>query len=310
LGFTIIGTGRQRTIFDLTSVTPPGGTGLIQISDSHPSPNQFFGNISNVGFLGNTPGPVLQIGDNGLTQIFNSLDFEQIWISNLDTSSSAIGAKLNYVINSRFDIVCNCSGHGSALELNQVQGCELSGLYGTADTGIYFTNGNNFGNLFKSVETTSVGICIVNDSTTTGANLFSGGVYSYSDFLISNSAGNNWISIVSPNIGGGTVVDPSNYQWISIKGVDLSSTPSVPATTVPATNLTGNPMLVQIWVASGNTADITNTNIYAGYRSRNINITQEISASTGGATVWLDPGDAITLTYTGANVEWLWRCVL
>lgn len=313
-GFLLLGDGKQKTIFDVTGVSPPAGQGQFHITDTHASPNAFYPAMRDLGVKGNIAGPVFQIGDNSLTMPFNAGDFRQLWISNLSSSASAEAMRLNWFLNSNVDAIANCDGNGSSLVLRQAQFNLFTGSFSTADNGVYFTDAYNFGNVFAAVDIENVDLCVKNDSANTGINLFKGGTFVYNNHLASNSSGSNFIVFDAfnngPNGGAGAPVDPSNYQWIVFKGVDLTTTPSVPATTTGQLNGYGCPVIVELWIPSGQSAAVSNINVSAAFRSRNVDLEVTLTNGVASSTVWLDPGDTITLTYTGSGLDWLWRAVL
>jgi hypothetical protein len=301
-GLRIVGASAGHTVLDGSAL----GTPVLRIFGGGGTPtnqtNCFYGGLYDFQVIGNTAGPVLDIGTANFADAINSYEIKNLNVKNVSSSSAAIGTRINYLVSSKVDnLVTNCAGAGDALQLNQAALTTfLSGSYSTATRGVHITNGFNFGCTFKGADIENTAICVVQDTTHAQYNKFECGSFVWSQFGIRSSAGGTGgltIDRVNPGssgLYGGTFLDPNNVVGVRILGnYGDGSTPPVPASGTPVRNVTGQAQTVTLWANPGTLQAVT------------INGTQTMQVNNGitSMTVQLRPGYTITLTGTAS---WVW----
>lgn len=214
-GINIKGVGRRGTI--LVS-TYSGGVPFLLTGG-----NAFFHTLGDIGFEGSYAGPILQIGKNDFSDAFNSCDFTGINVNNSSTNAASEGARLNYVLQSRVDIVSNCAGTGragtgtapgagAAIVLRQVQFSSLSLAGGNANIALKLTAGYNFGNTFGALDLEEANVGLQIENAQTSRNQFVGGQI-LGNYCINNTAGSsNVLQGVNLSFyGGGAFINGSNF---------------------------------------------------------------------------------------------------
>jgi hypothetical protein len=306
-GLWITGASAGHTIIDGSGLGAPvlrifGGGGTVQNQT-----NCFYGGLRDFQVLGNTVGPVLDIGTANFADAINSYEIKNLNIKNQNTGAAAVGTRINYLVSSKVDnLVTNCAGKGDALQLNQ---CALttflSGSYSTADNGIHITNGYTFGCAFKGADVENTAVCIVQDSSHAQYNTFEGGSFVWSKFAVSSSAGGTGaLTMDRVNLGtqglytkgGAQALDPNNIVNVRFLGnYGDGSTPDMPPSGTAVRNVTGQAQIVTFW---GNGTDL---------KSVTINGAQTMSSDTGltSFTIQLRPGYTISWAGTGTP-SWVW----
>jgi hypothetical protein len=223
----IKGSGRRNTILKSTysAGVPFLWTGA----------NTFYSHVSGIGLEGsNATGPILQIGKNDYSDAFNSCNFVEICVNNSSLNDNAEGTRLNYVLQSKIDIVSNVGGtgrpgqatapgHGKANVIRQACFNEIKLAGGQANVGLYLTNGYTFGNTFIGSDMEEVYTAVKIDSANATRNVFLGGQFIGTN-CIDATAGNNNVFLV-PNLSpyaGGSVFNGSNNVGIKVV-TDISS---------------------------------------------------------------------------------------
>lgn len=297
-GFKIRGQGMGRTILDFSAVTSGVPLKFSSTTDWYRMA------LEGVQIVGATAAALVQIGDNAFGDPLNNLKMRDVVILNSKLDNAAIALKLNYVVNSTFDnVIANAyadglgTNRGTALECNQVEFCTfVNGSFGNARYGIHFTNGVSHGNTFLTPDIENVDNCIRHTQAASGGQTFVNGQYSlYAQkaFYATSGLSRGTFEVLSPNYDSeANLLDATNYAGIVIRGGQAGiTTPSLPASTVTATNTTGRIVEVVVW--GGTVTAIT----VAGF---GMGLTQ------GTVTVW--PGETVAVTYSVAPT-WAWRLV-
>lgn len=289
LGIVVRGDGWRRTIiqFDNTVASPN-----MKIGASGATTGAFYAIFQDFGVVGTVAGTVLQFGDTSFSDALNSCRFN-LNVINASTSASAVAVEINFVLQSEFDLIANCSGHGTAIRIRQMQGCKVFGGAGNADVGVYMTAGSSYANDFGPLDLevlTSTGLKI--DSGNVFGNTFTGPWMSQMAYAVDASAGfNNVIQGGSASAITTSFFNGSNYVGIIRRDpqVSLVTTPTLPATGVSFTNPYGE--VVQVSLFGGPITSVTVGGV-----------------AVAPPTFTVNPGDAVVVSYTGGT-SWTWRAM-
>lgn len=302
-GFTIEGAGLQKTTINVATTLASGNTALYWIHSGNAP--QYDKVIKGLSIWGGFDGTVLTIGNNPVTDTFETSLFERFSVINSfagGTVSEAV--RLNFVLGCtflgcRFGCYANGSGtnYGTALRLRQaVFNTFLNTDYGNAIRGIDFTDFGSYGNIFIGGGSEN---CNWNVSIRSGLatrNSWKGGRFSlWTQFAITATGGSdNSFENIAYNNGAGpaTVLDTVNFGGVVLSDGRTVTSPAVPASTVPVTNTTGKTVSVRI---GGGAYTVVTINSFGMSK-----------ASNGDWTSWvLPPGQTIAITYTSAPL-WSW----
>ncbi|KAE8756099.1 hypothetical protein FSO04_30820 [Paraburkholderia madseniana] len=202
-GATFVGDGAAQSVFDLSSVTT---SPAWLMTDTTGSDACFYGTFKDIGFIGDVPGPLLQIGNEDYSDAFNEFEIK-VQVKNNNTTESACGTELNGLYNCSAFLVSNCHGHGDALRIRQTQFSHIFGSSGNADTAIHLTGGYSYGNTFISHDCEVVNTCVVIDEQNVSQNTWIGG-----QFVWSNGSG--------PAVAAINATNGNNNRFV---GINLAS---------------------------------------------------------------------------------------
>lgn len=294
----IFGAGSGRTILNFPNVTSGIAFQLRCNTDWYDL------SMSDMSITGSFPGVLLCIGNNDYSDPLNVANFTNIIVLNLSNNAAAEAIRLNYVVNSNFIGVrgnCYANGagvnEGTALRSRQAEFCTFTnGSYGNAEYGVRFTDGFSFGNVFLGTDHENVDYCVSTDSSNSGNNTFIGGQFSLwtvAAFKRTGSLTTNAIIVINGNYSNGAspapIIDATDFGKIRLIDGRFISTPTLPASNVTTTNITGKKVLVTFW---GGTISKITVNGFA------------IGVTSGSVVV--EQGQTVSLTYTGSPA-WLWQ---
>jgi hypothetical protein len=294
----LMGTVTTNPNFLLTNTTVPGGAGQYDM---------FYPVMKYFGITGNVNGSVFQMGQfiTGDTHPdpINEAEIDMA-VSNGHTAGSASAAKLRFVLNGDIRLVCNVSGTGFALILHEALFNTIQGSFSAlSGTGILMNTSFNYGNVFNNVDIENVATCLNISNANVTNNTFVGGQWNYQTVGITATLGASNL-ILNPNILPSTMSGASLNTFINTAtGIIVKSnngpvpaTPSITGSPFTTSNTRGQ--TVQVFITGGTVSAIsvdgTSTGLTAGGSFNN------------GATVILNPGSFITLTYSGSP-SWSWR---
>ncbi len=197
-GLTLIGSGRQLTIVDVSACTASPQWGLFNSGGA-----DFYVTMCDIGITGATTGTVFQVGKSDYSDAFNTPAFVRM---NVNNTAPVAGAAVGFgqVIDGYVDIVANCSGQasGAALLLGRAQSCDFFGSAGNAAIGVHFDGSYNFGNNFFGVDIEAVGVIFQSDDVDAHDNNFFGGQFVWSQHLaVMNQAAGDFV-LSKPNLSG------------------------------------------------------------------------------------------------------------
>jgi len=308
-GIKITGNGMANCGLDLTGVA---ASPAYQAYSS--SGDCFFSTFRDYGIKGNFDGTTAVFGDPTLTTAMNSCIVECIDVKNNSSGASADAAEFAWFLNGKVYVILNCGGKTarSALRLNQAQFTKFAGSFANSGISVDFAAGFIFGNDFDAVDMEGCNYCIGVESANTGVNVFTGGTAVFDVALANQTAAHGYRCIVlngtnyGPNSGGLPFFAAGSIKTgIMLKGLDLSVTPSMPASGVAVQNDQGNDMYVNVWDAVGHFGTgITSGTITNADTSVNV-----VQFQAGGGSCVLRSGDSLTLVYS-STPSWIWRGVL
>ncbi|MFP4904646.1 hypothetical protein ACLFKT_37125, partial [Paraburkholderia sp. BR14261] len=236
-GASFEGAGRNRAVFDLTTVqTAPAWFMTNTASDGA----AFDGAFKGIGIVGNCPGPVFQVGREDYVDAFNEFEFD-VGVENHNATTNACAIELNGVYNCDLFLVGNNAGYGTALRLRALQFSDLRGSFGNAERAMHLTAGYVYGNDFISLDLEVVNNCVVIDSAAATRNTWIGGQLVWSNgvgpagYGVVASAGNTNRFVGTNPASSGNVVDPANAVGIEFDGQGVGAHVSGGVTVVPVT---------------------------------------------------------------------------
>ncbi|HKR17665.1 hypothetical protein [Rhizorhapis sp.] len=245
--------------------------------------------------------PLLVIGKNDYSDPVNMMAIKNVSVENSYNGTGNEAVRLNYItggeaINLRCNSYSNGSGtnKGSALRIRQGEFLSfVGGAAGNAARGVDFTDGVSFGCTFIGQTYENSDYCFSNRSANSGAHTVMGSQFSnvatYAIYSSASLSGEPLTFIGNNYTPSGALVDPSNYSGVRIVHSRSVSTPSLPASTVAATNTTGHSVMVYIW---GGTVTAVTVDGFAFGLTSGVFIVQ--------------PGSTIAVTYSVAP-SWQWR---
>lgn len=182
-GAKIFGDGCARSIID-TRLCPVGVVPVYIHCDSTWSGDgkgdNYFLSMKDLGFWGDTAGPLLQVGRDDFRDPVNCPDFD-IHCLNFSKSGSAVAVRLNYVVGGKMRLIANTGGPGIALQCRQAGFNVFEGSFGALQgVGIAMQDGFNTGNLFNAPDIENVFCCLRIFNQQTVGNTFIAGTWSYS----------------------------------------------------------------------------------------------------------------------------------
>jgi hypothetical protein len=322
----------SQLTFDLTSVRTTGvkitgagmeKSGLILSTTSSPalkiwssSGDCFFSTFRDFGVTADLNGIALQVGDEAYGTATNSFILDGLYVKNAHTTGSPCAVEMNWVLDSDCYMITNNGGKvGDSLRLRQTQFSCFRGSYSTGNNGVHFADGFIFGNNFQAVDIENTNYAVANSSGDTGTNIFTGGTMVFDTALFNSSAVNGYRVTVfdgcnyGPNMMGATFFASGSKYNALMRGVELVTTPSVPATATQQKNDSGNAVLVNVWDSSGS-ANITRGDVINSDTSVNVKVFDALATTGSMATVILQPGDSLKVTYSGSAFSWIWRALL
>ena len=245
--------------------------------------------------------PLLVIGKNDYSDPVNMLHIKDVSVENSNNGSSNEALRLNYIAGgSAYNLRCNAYSNGSgtntgtALRIRQAEFLSfVGGAAGNAARGVDFTDGVSFGCTFIGQTYENSDYCFSNRSANSGAHTVMGSQFSnvatYAIYSSASLSGEPLTFIGNNYTPSGALVDPSNYSGVRIVHSRSVSTPSLPASTVAATNTTGHSVMVYIW---GGTVTAVTVDGFAFGLTSGVFIVQ--------------PGSTIAVTYSVVP-SWQWR---
>lgn len=301
-GCRIYGDGPNECVLDFSTVAtgvPFKWVGLT-----------FYMTFANFAVRTNINGVGFQIGQDDYSDAWNSCRFEKIIVNNNSSGSNNIACRLNYVLQSFVDIVCNSGGtgrpgqpstpgYGTAVQMRQCAFNHFILAAGNAKTALHITGGYTYGNTFTAMDIEEVDTAIKIDSVNASRNTFiNGTIVAVNVFNCTAGQANVF---QNPNIslyaGGAEVVAATGLiaEKYSQGGI---VTPTLPASGVAYQNTSGRQ--VQVFVSGGTLTGVSITKSFGG--------TSGIPGvnSTATTSLILDPMDSITLTYGATAPGWLW----
>lgn len=305
-GFCIYGDGRgdARAVIAGSALIFGGTTGVNFNIHGNTGDSLTTGRIQNLSIIGSTTGTVFQVGNSALDDAFNEIYLTGLFISNGSTAGSAVALNLNFFLNGVVDAIVNGGGYNvgtkigsgfAALDCRQCTFTSFLGSYSLSGTGIYLRDGSNYGNVFSALttEATTTNIAILNAGSTN--NTFVGGSISLATNGIVATGGSNNV-FLNTNFQAGSLTSKITGTpvglWMKTPGNKFISTPSFPASTGTVTNTQGQTALVMF-------------NSAATISFLAVNGVGVVSTASPSLTTVLNPGDTITVTYTGSP-SWQW----
>jgi len=258
-------------------------------------------------------GPLVTIGKDDLLDAFNSCRFSLI-VNNSHqpvTRDAAIALKLNYILQSNFDLVCNgggsgnplypatAPGYGIAIQMRQVVFCHGAVAGGNANVGIDIPSGSNiYGNVFTGFDLEENGTGIRNRSANTFNNTVIGVNLATFPFDSTTGFGNTLEGYATIYSGGSLYSGTNNvgWRWPQPEGATVA-TPSMPSSGVDVRNTTGRP--VTVYIGGGNFTAVTIT------KSNGAAIGLPGVTASQTLNVKLQHRDQIRITYSVAP-SWSW----
>lgn len=255
-------------------------------------------------------GYAVVLGQPDLSDAQNSMKIDHLVVNNSSTSSTAGACQFNYVLDSDIYAVCDTTGGGAGIALEQTQFSRISGAAtaaGTGGRGLVLENGYNFSNTFSGLDLEVSPTCLSITFNHNGLNTF---VSPYFDCVTAvdatASVGN---TLVNPNYGGNVV----NYGPNSV-GISVAGTGSRPRWIFPTTAAyTAAPIDDGIAVSSYNAPGATMTvtlppiaNVAAGWSmafATDNGKGMTVTAPTGDIVSGGKPVPAVTLG--AGNYEYL-----
>lgn len=292
-GVEIAGAGRQETMLNFQSVD---NKPLVRISCSGAKPrDNFYLKLRNFGVYGHAAGPVMALGLDDYSDPVNEPVLEDIWIGNGDRSPSAVGLRLNYVLNATIRSVVNCAGSGVALELRQASFSTFSGSFSNAGIGVRMGDGFTSDNVFTALDLENCSDCVVSDDERVSGNTFVGGTWSFSRHGFVDLAGARAL-VLNPGLNPVPPATPEGFVGGRGTGVRVVgttpfglTTPPVPESGVPAANRFGVQVAATVW--GGSVSAIAVNGFEYGIRE---------------GMFLLSPGD--TIHWRGSSPPlWVWR---
>ena len=312
-GITIEGNNPNSTILDFQGVPASQGIPFKWIGSS--GAQLFYLQIGGFNIRTSYDGVGFLIGQNDLSDAFNSCKFEKITVNNGSQTTNCVATQINYVLQSEIDIVSNAGGsgrpsspyspgYGTACIMRQVAFSYIIGAFGNGNKGLYLTGGYNYGNTFFGLDIEEVNYALLIDSVNTTKNNFINGTILGLNLLNCTAGNSNVLDNVNLALyTGGT----QNVSTVGLElrqpGIYAVSTPAFPASGTKVTNTTARKVYVTI-VNGAAGAAMTSTTI-----THPDNSTEGVpfgSSWTGLMNVLLLPGESITINYTG-TLAWLWR---
>jgi hypothetical protein len=296
-GLIIFGDGQHRTILDVCQVaTSPS---MILHCTTCQKDNYYL-TMRDIGIEGKIAGTVFQIGEDDFGDPVNMPRFQNVSVQNFDTTSCAIGVRMNYVVGGWFDMQINCGsggrigGNGIALILRQCGFCHFFGSYGTSEIAVQLQDGFNFGNVFNCLDMENVKVCVRINSGEARSNTFVGGQWSFSTAGIDARVGLSNM-VINPNLAPNASVTAAHFLAATVgltlqsQGIVPFSSPALPASGVTVMNETARQAKIAIW----------------GGSIQAIVINNETYPMTSGF-VTLEPMETIAITYSSPP-SWKWR---
>ena len=247
IGFTLVGAGVQRTVFKST-VTSGAAFELYSSGGTGPGPDAqraYYPKITQLSFLATTVGPTLRIGKYNFWDQQNLVRLE-IWCSNSSNDASARCIEMNSCYGCHIEFNGSVGNPGSAPYLGAAAGICLSlretnfsqffvsvgstanpvtgDIMGTA-TGVYMSDGVNYGNVFIAPDLEVVDVSVRITSADAVRNTFIGGQWAYKSYGVVATAGDNNV-FTNPNIN----TDPETPFFQS--GVNARGVSRVDATSL------------------------------------------------------------------------------
>jgi len=234
-GVKIVGAGRASSILDMRSCTVSPNA-MIYCSGSGTQHN-YYQTLEDFGIIGDIPGFVFQMGQDGFNDPVNMPVMSRISIQNFNATGASRGAKLNYICGGDFDIQVNCGsggyvgGNGIALTMRQVAFSRIFGSIGSSETAIQMQDGFNIGNHLDTLDMENVKICWRIQSGTAWNNKATAGQWSFSHCGADHQTGlSNRIEV--PNIAANAPATVANFVAASA-GLTVVSKGLIPVTTPP-----------------------------------------------------------------------------
>lgn len=312
-GVKVTGAGGRHSVLSFDPAAVVQGPALLLTCGATPG-DHFYTTLRDFGIEAECTGPAFQAGRADYGDPLNVGVLENLVVSNGSAASDAVGAQLNYVVNSRVTMTCNtggAAGQGTALELRQSAfNLFLGGSYGNARVGVHLADGYCYGNGFLSVDVEEVQRCVVLDTANARANTWVGGTFVY--------RGDHAVFVGAA--GPGQVFDNVNVAPVA-SGVDSASffagdltnvlilereggvaTPPLPASGTWLKNATGRRVLVTV-----HDGLVTEMAVRApGDAGPGGAISNPVAGAV--MTRLLNAGWSVRLTYTGAAPPaWLWE---
>lgn len=154
----------------------------------------FYHRFGNFSVTGNTPGIVLQIGEDDFSDALNGCIVEYMRVGNANQTSGAIACRLNWLLRSKIVIGANSatSAYAGTVAMNcrRLQACELWGAVGNTDIGILFDMNNQYGNTFHGFDYETL-LTAIKVTASIRDNRFAGGMAAINDTFVDATAGVN-----------------------------------------------------------------------------------------------------------------------
>jgi hypothetical protein len=280
----------------------------------------FYPVFDNFGVLANNKGgAAFQVGQNSFADAANGLALRDLWIKNLANSHGSQGLKFNEVYSYTVDNVTtsdgctssvgDCPSGGDSFQLNQSAFGTLHGSFSGGYSGLYFTQGYNFGIQVLASDLEVNYYDVIFDSTITlghePANItFTGGQSGFYNYAMLSTEGGSLVldnPTFSPATGAlrttptdGTV---ANAQGILIRDGSLGlnvSTPSFPPSKIRVYNTTLRRVLVTVYGG-------TISQYCFGPSTGSC-----VTPPSGIGSYMLNPNDETIVTYSG-SAGWTWQ---
>lgn len=305
-GLVISGAGSGVTVLTINATQVPVNA-MLFTSASHLVANYMA--FRDIGINGYSTQSLIAFGRNGTyPDTFSNIQFQNIALTQLSTYTTSAVLEVNGVYDSVFNIYANCtvSSVCTALILNNMMNCQVSGTFLNAMTGILFpntTNGvvstNTFVNLDVNLVYTGV---LINSSYATYNTFIGGGVGGSNASLLALAGSHNYFVntnfLKTPTLSMGTGISAAGGAPFAASMIPYMNAPPATSGTV-LSNTSGASTQLCFVSNSGNN----------GYTAMYINgVATGGAATTALSCIIMKPNDNLYFTFSkpGSQVFTYW----
>lgn len=314
------GDGAYSSVF-ISSATV-GPVFHIYGESAQPGPDHFQGRLERLGFNADTPGVAFAIGKSDFSDNHGNYHFEQVFFANgnstLGVSSTVL--QLNWLFDCTFNqcVVVGRPMYGVALHCRRTHFVHFTnGSYSNAERGILVSDGGSFNTTFDTPDIENCKFGYYVDDASAHDIMFNNGYLDIWDPVSMSYPAGAYPIFVGPTQIGGVTIDnvtfarpqsflypypgfgtpgaispSSNFSNLVIRGrFPGQSSPTMPGSDVPIVNTTGQVQLVRVSIS---------TSVFInGFEYGN----------TAGSAHVINPGDVVSVRYTGATPNWTWTAI-